>query len=472
MRDVLDGLAQQLFPRVTQHVAELLIEIHQHAVEIHASQADRRLLEGLAETPFGLPRPFFRLFPRDAQAQVDDAVRDIAGEFGQKGDFLLVERVGLARIDGDRAEYRTPALERQRDRGLEIELQRALAAARVAAIVQDVARNVRLARGEDFPHESLIAAIRAPGNRRAHGHVTSKTGVRDDADHALVFPGGIAHPGHLVPAGLRHDTAHSLQHPCFVVGMYKDVVAIRHHTPGARQPRQPRLGAFALGYVLDDLDQVTGTRRRAAGERNGAIDPEFRSVLSHVPLFGGEGQPPPGEQLLPERILLVTVVRMGKVARRQHHQLGEIVAEHLAQPAVGLQEGALRSRVCNADCGMLERRAKTLLAFLQRTLAFDDIRRRSLQALALSSSPGCDSLSARFRRWLGHPSSCMDLRTFNLHPLPGQGKETRAAVEMNAILRHICPKMLLSAVKKVQADHSPPIAFRCATTLRPRACSS
>ena len=52
MSDVLDGLADQFFADVAQHVAEFLIDVHQYPVEVHACDPDRGIVEHRAVTLF------------------------------------------------------------------------------------------------------------------------------------------------------------------------------------------------------------------------------------------------------------------------------------------------------------------------------------------------------------------------------------------------------------------------------------
>ncbi len=365
MGDFLDVPADQLLARIAEHLAEALVDFDHDAVGIGARDADGRVIEHFAHPPLALAQPLLRVRVGDARAQMTDAVGDVAGEIGEEHYFLLVECVGFPRVDRDRAEDFAVGLERQRDRGLETMLQRARPAAGKLRIVQDVAGDMRLARLDDLGHEALITAVRAPCHRRGHRRVLAVAGMRDGADRAPVGAGGIAHPGHLVTAGIDHNAAHALQHPRLVIGMDQDVTALRHHAPRAGLAGEPRLGALALRDVLDDLDQVARAVR-TAGERHGAVDPQRRAVLAHVALLGRKGTAAPRDQLPAQRVLPVAVVGVRQIARGQRPQLGRGVAQHPAQPAVDLQERALGRGVRQTDGRLLESRAKPALDLAQR----------------------------------------------------------------------------------------------------------
>src|SRR5688572_8072617 len=98
------------------------------------------------------------MLARGAYPQVIDPVRDIVRKRGEQRDLPRVECIRFLSANRDRPENHALALQWKRDRGPETVLQSTLPPLCVLWIVENIARDMRLACLDDVQHESLVAA--------------------------------------------------------------------------------------------------------------------------------------------------------------------------------------------------------------------------------------------------------------------------------------------------------------------------
>ena len=161
-------------------------------------------------------------------------------------------------------------------------------------------------------------------------------------------------------------------HHFAVLGMHHDREGgVLHRAP---QPRlalaQCLLGTLASTDILDDGDAVRRIAGLVALHRGRQVDPDGMAVLVKVSLLqvvcvdlsAHQGREPVEieRKVFGVRHLLKVLLQ----------KLGAAVPEDVTEALIDPQPGAVRSDIGDADGGVLERTAKTGLAFAQRVLGF------------------------------------------------------------------------------------------------------
>ena len=165
MGDVPHGLTQQLVFGVSEQIAQLLIDIDQHALEIDAHDAHRGLLESFPQAPLARATLGFRLPVLHANAQVGDPEADVIGKIAEQRKLVVIECFRFRGVENQYAADAFGRFQRKRDRRLISELNGAGAFSTVGRVLQDVPRDADFSALHGLAGEPEINAFSRPVDR-------------------------------------------------------------------------------------------------------------------------------------------------------------------------------------------------------------------------------------------------------------------------------------------------------------------
>ncbi len=205
----------------------------------------QRLVAGAQRAQFAVQPPLRLLgeLALLAVAQGHDADGQVACQFVEDGDFLRVEVVDAAGMDGQHSEGLAFALQRQGDHGSVAALDGLLAPACAVRVMEDVARDARPTRADRGPaRAAAIFAVFRP----AHGRGADESGVEAAVGHGPPRPGlvllGEGDHREAIAAFVDGDAAHLLQQGLFVDRLDQRPVGAAQYPKGTVRPREFEIG--------------------------------------------------------------------------------------------------------------------------------------------------------------------------------------------------------------------------------------